>query len=78
MIDLKASKLIDEHFPEIYKGLLNNNGNNKIAAFECNKENELRLMKVHYENAKLFLSIRDDVANIYHHRPCAKNMNFAM
>jgi len=52
VINLKASRLIDEHFPEIYKDLLNNNGNNKIAAFECNKENELRLMKVHYENAK--------------------------
>jgi len=31
---------------------LNENGNNKIAAFECSRENELRLMKVHYENAK--------------------------
>lgn len=52
MIDLKVSKLIDKHFPEVYKHLLNENGNNKIAAFECGRENELRLMKVHYENAK--------------------------
>jgi hypothetical protein len=52
MIDLKVSKLIDKHFPEVYKHLLNENGNNKIAAFECSRENELRLMEVHYENAK--------------------------
>lgn len=52
MIDSKLSMLIDRYTPEIYKCLLNENGDNKIAAFECSRENELRLMKVHYENAK--------------------------
>lgn len=52
MIDSKLSMLIDRYVPEIYKSLLNENGDNKVAAFECSRENELRLMKVHYENAK--------------------------
>ncbi|MCL2894509.1 hypothetical protein [Brenneria tiliae] len=52
MINPKISELIDKYVPDIYKKLLNENGDNKIAAFECDRENELRLMKVHHENSK--------------------------
>lgn len=54
MIDIDVSKLVDKHFPEIYKHLLNEDkkGNNKIASFKCSRENELRLMQVHHKNAK--------------------------
>ncbi|MFP1837491.1 hypothetical protein ACLEDU_17615 [Lonsdalea quercina] len=52
MINPKIHELIDEYVPDIYKQLLNENGSNIIAAFECDRKNELRLMKVHNDNSK--------------------------
>lgn len=53
MIESELFVLINRYIPEIYKGFLNDNCDNKISAFECNRESELRVMSIHYENAKL-------------------------
>jgi len=52
MINSKVYEIIDKYIPSYYKELFSEGGDNKIASFECDRKNELRIMKVHYENSK--------------------------
>ena len=52
MINSKVHEIIDKYIPNNHRKLINGAGDSKIAAFECDRKNELRIMKVHYENSK--------------------------
>lgn len=52
MIDQDIMGMVNAYIPSNYKKYLVKNGHNSIAYFESNRENELRLMKVHHENSK--------------------------
>ncbi|QHM73919.1 hypothetical protein [Mixta intestinalis] len=52
MTNQELYELVSKYISKDYEGYLNLNGVNKIAGFKSDKDNELRIMKIHYENVK--------------------------